>query len=225
MKLVYFNGRGLAEISRLLFAISGVEYEDFRYPLKIVDIKTWEMEREEFHKDKEEGKLELSMNKLPALHLNNGEVLCQSKSIERYLAKMFGMMGDNDLDAARIDSICECIRDFKDAYQKVRRLQGEEREKGMQEWFDSELGNRLSALERVLNNGSLFEDGATVYSVGSRLSLADVVIYAFLQQFFDEKEKAMEAARNCPHILSVVHNVANLENIKTWLETRPETPF
>tara|TARA_B100001540_G_scaffold185738_1_gene163766 strand:+ start:38 stop:715 length:678 start_codon:yes stop_codon:yes gene_type:complete len=225
MKLVYFNGRGLAEISRLLFAISGVEYEDFRYPLKIVDIKTWELEREEFDKDKEEGKLELSMNKLPALHLDNGEVLCQSKSIERYLAKMFSMMGDNDLDAARIDSICECIRDFKDAYQKVRRLQGEEREKGMQEWFDSELGNRLSALERVLNNGSLFEDGATVYSVGSRLSLADVVIYAFLKQFFDEKEKAMEAARNCPHILSVVHNVANLENIKTWLETRPETPF
>jgi len=28
MKLVYFNGRGMAETSRLLFAAGGVEYED-----------------------------------------------------------------------------------------------------------------------------------------------------------------------------------------------------
>ena len=35
MKLVYFNGRGLAEISRILLAIGEEDYEDFRYPLKI----------------------------------------------------------------------------------------------------------------------------------------------------------------------------------------------
>ena len=51
MKLVYFNGRGLAETSRLLFAISGQTYEDFRYPLKIIDMKTWNMERKEFDEE------------------------------------------------------------------------------------------------------------------------------------------------------------------------------
>ena len=40
MKLVYFNGRGMAETSRLLFAAGGVEYEDFRYPLEIIDMKS-----------------------------------------------------------------------------------------------------------------------------------------------------------------------------------------
>jgi len=225
MKLVYFNGRGLAETSRLLFAISGVEYDDFRYPLKVVDMKTWEMEREEFNNDKEEGKLVLSMNKLPALHLDNGEVLCQSKTIERYLAKQFGMMGDTDFEFARIDSVCECVRDFKDAYQKVRRLEGEEREKGMEEWFGTTLGERLGALEKVLNGGSVFEDGASSYSVGNRMSLADVVIYAFVTQFFDEKEKALAAAQNCPHILSIIEHVGNNERLQEWFKNRPETPF
>tara|TARA_B100000073_G_scaffold257447_1_gene217382 strand:+ start:3282 stop:3959 length:678 start_codon:yes stop_codon:yes gene_type:complete len=225
MKLVYFNGRGLAETSRLLFAIAGVEYEDFRYPLKVVDMKTWKMEREEFDKDKEEGKLEMSMNKLPALHLDNGEVLCQSKTIERYLGTMFGMMGDSDFEFARIDSVCECIRDFKDAYQKVRRLEGDEREKGMEEWFSTTLAERLGALEKVLNRGSLFEDGSSPYAVGSRMSLADVVIYAFVRQFFDEKEKAFNATENCPHIRSIIEHVENNERIKEWLANRPETPF
>ena len=37
MKLTYFNGRGLAETSRVLLAISGQPYEDFRYPLNVID--------------------------------------------------------------------------------------------------------------------------------------------------------------------------------------------
>ena len=31
MKLCYFNGRGLAETARIILAIKGEEYEDFRY--------------------------------------------------------------------------------------------------------------------------------------------------------------------------------------------------
>ena len=30
-KLMYFNGRGRAEASRYLFALAGVEYEDYRF--------------------------------------------------------------------------------------------------------------------------------------------------------------------------------------------------
>ena len=46
MKLTYFNGRGLAETSRILFAISGEDYEDFRYPLEIIDWETHNMKKE-----------------------------------------------------------------------------------------------------------------------------------------------------------------------------------
>ena len=57
MKLTYFNGRGLAETSRILLAISGEEYEDFRYPLEIIDLATHNMKKEEFEQDKKDGKL------------------------------------------------------------------------------------------------------------------------------------------------------------------------
>ena len=48
MKLVYFNGRGLAETSRILLAIAGAEYEDFRYPLEVRDWATHDFVKAEF---------------------------------------------------------------------------------------------------------------------------------------------------------------------------------
>ena len=86
MKLVYFNGRGLAEISRILLAIGEEDYEDFRYPLKIIDWSKHQMEKAEFDKDKTDGKLTGSLNKVPYLEVD-GTIIPQSKSIERYLAR------------------------------------------------------------------------------------------------------------------------------------------
>ena len=122
MKLVYFNGRGLAEISRMVLAIGGEEYEDVRYPLKIIDWSKHQMEKEEFEKDKADGKLARSLNKVPYLEVD-GVVVPQSKSIERFLAKKYNLMGTSDIEALRIDSLCECVRDFKDTYQSVRKAE------------------------------------------------------------------------------------------------------
>jgi len=67
LKLCYFNGRGLAETSRLILAVAGVDYEDYRYPLEVLDWATFNMVRDEFDKDKCEGKLDKSMGKVPFL--------------------------------------------------------------------------------------------------------------------------------------------------------------
>ena len=100
MKLVYFNIEGLAETSRLLFAIADVSYEDYRYPLEVIDMKTFTMKKNEFDKDKLDGKLVKSLNKLPYLEVDN-EIIPQSKAIERYLAKKFNMMGSNLIEEAK----------------------------------------------------------------------------------------------------------------------------
>ena len=57
MKLSYFNGRGLAETCRVILAVSKEEYEDFRYPLTILDWATHNMVKEEFDYDKKAGNL------------------------------------------------------------------------------------------------------------------------------------------------------------------------
>lgn len=216
MKLSYFNVRGLAETSRILLAVGGEEYEDFRYPLTVVDMATYQMTKDEFDKDKADGKLVGSMNKVPFLEVD-GVTIPQSKTIERFLARRFNMMGDNDLQSAQIDAICECVRDIKDMYQKVRGLPEDEKSVGMNKWFTETLIERLTLLENQLG-----EDG---YSVGGRQSLSDVVLYSFITQFFDNKEASYNATLATPRLRRIVDGVSQNEKVVAWLNNRPVTDF
>ena len=218
MKLVYFNARGLAETSRLLLAVNSVDYEDYRYPLKINDWATHDMVRKEFEQDKNDSKLLGSLNKLPFLEID-GQVIPQSKSVERFLSKKYNMFGDNDIDASRIDGICEYVRDFKDMYQSVRRLPKEEKENGMKKWFSETLPEKLESLEHILCKEH------EKFSVGTRLSLADIVLYSFITQFFDDKESIALTTSNCLKLKNIIKYVGDLDQIQQWLKNRPDTPF
>merc|ERR1712228_836862 len=106
-KLIYFNGRGAAERTRIMFAIKKVEYEDFRYEVTFAnpgDPTT--AERPEFERDKAAGKFTANLGELPILEVD-GVQIGQSKAIERYVAKAIGMMGSTALEEAQIDAICE----------------------------------------------------------------------------------------------------------------------
>ena len=217
MKLTYFNVRGLAETSRFLLALGGEEYEDFRYPLDVIDMSKHEMKKDEFDKDKADGKLVTSLNKVPFLEVD-GVTIPQSKSMERFLARRYNMMGSSDVEAAQIDAICESVRDFKDMYQKVRSLPEQERSDGMNEWFTKTLVERLTLLENQL----VGENG---FSVGSSMSLSDVVLFTFIKEFFDNKEASMNATLTSPKIRAVVERVSNNEKVLSWIESRPKTDF
>jgi glutathione S-transferase len=222
MKLTYFNGRGLAETSRVLFAIAGESYEDFRYPLTVLDWSIFKMIRDEFDNDKKEGKLWRSMDKLPFLEVD-GEVIFQSKTIERYLANKFQLMGSSPLEAAFIDTICETIRDFKDAYHKAHNAPAETKETEITKYFAETLPPLLLALNNIIKAKQ--EGPNDIFAVGNKISLADVVIFLFLTDFFDDKVSILRAYENCENLKTVVHNVGNLDSVKEWLFKRPQTPF
>ena len=219
MKLTYFNGRGLAETSRVLLAISGEQYEDFRYPITVLDWLSYKMIRYEFDEDKKEGKLWKSMDKLPFLEVN-GEVLFQSKAIERFLANRYNLLGSTALEAAYIDSICETIRDFKESYQKVRNSEVS-KETALHTYFTDTLPSLLISLNNIIKS----KQQTIEYVIGNKLSLADVIIFLFLTDFYDDKEKVLKAYEKLDSLKSIVNNVGNLDSIKNWLESRPETPF
>lgn len=215
MKLIYFNGRGLAETSRLILAYSKTSYEDFRYPIEVIDPINHVYKRELFEKDKSEGKFNISMGKLPILITEN-VTLCQSKSIERYLANINGLMGSNHEEAAKIDSICECVKDLKDHYINLKKSVDYSEE----EYFKSILPQKILELAKVINS-----KGPMQYSVGDKLSLADIVIFSFITDFFTNKEMAMKACSKSIKISSIVSGVGSIESIKEYLKTRPQTPF
>ena len=220
-KLLYFDGKGLAETSRMLFKIANVDFEDFRYPLEIIDLATFNMVRDEFDKDKKEGKLSLSMNKLPALEIVKSNIvttLFQSRAIERYLASEFDLMGETPLEKVMIDALCETIRDLKSDYQTFRKA--ENKEESFKKWFNEVLPEKLKLLEVILQEYS-FSDYP--FAVGSNLSLADIVIHNFVVDFFDNKEGIKNATKDCKKLLIIAENVSKHPEIIEWKETRPDT--
>ena len=78
------------------------------------------------------------------------------------------MMGSTDLESAEIDA-CEVIRDIKEAYQKVRKVEEDKKEDAVKEWFTETIVERLKLLDAVVDS--------ELYCVGNKLSLADVVLY------------------------------------------------
>jgi glutathione S-transferase len=191
------------------------------------------MVRKEFDADKASGKLWESMDKLPVLEVD-GQLICQSKSIERYLASRLGLMGTNALEAAKIDSLCECIRDFKDMYrdfkdfQKLRDVCAEDNELAKNKWFTETITEKLCAFNKLLALGIYQEKGKDdddVYSVGNRLSLADIVIYAFLVDFFDDKVAIKKSYASYRTLNAIVRTVGDIKGIQKWMAERPDTPF
>ncbi len=216
MKLIYFDAKGRVETTRILLAAADVNYEDFRYPIKINNWATYDFTRDEFDKDKAEGKLWKSMDQVPFLEVD-GKIIAQSKAIERYVANRYGFMGETLEEAAIIDSYCEFLNDFKAAYHKEKRK--ENREEAMEMWFNKTLVEKLEKFDKILSNNGMVEDG---FSVGDKLSLSDISIYSFLVEFFDNKEGVMKAYKNCTKLKNIVNNVTGNININNWLKNRPK---
>ena len=215
MKLTYFNGKGIAETSRILLSVADVDYQDFRYPLTINDWKTYNFTRDEFDKDKADGKLWKSMGKLPFLEVN-GKVISQSKAIERYIANRYNLMGNNLEDSAVIDSYCEWLRDFKTAYHSEKRKPN--KEEAMDNWFNKLLVDKLKSFENIISHKG---EDMSEYTVGNKLSLIDISIYTFLTEYFDNKEGILNAYKDCPKLKSIVNTVSENDKVKHWLKTRP----
>mgnify|MGYP006144115289 CR=1 FL=1 len=226
LKLNYFNGKGMCETSRLILVAVGKKFEDYRYPIKINDWATYDIERKEFDEDKASGKLVKSMGKVPFLNVGDG-VISQSKAIERYLARRFKIMGETFEEGALIDSYCEYIRDFKTAYQAVKRK--ENREESMKEWFGLTLPQKLVEFDKLIYENIDFQNMITPlprqFAVGNKLSLADIVIYSFLTDFFDDKESVRSACSNCNVLKAIVKDVGEIPQIKKWVENREDTAF
>ncbi len=215
LKLVYFNTKGIAEVSRIILVIAGVDFEDYRYP---IDIHDGEYKKHEFDTDKKSGLFEKSMGKLPYLEIkekNEIVVIPQSKAIERFLAKKCNYMGKTDLEEARIDSICECIRDIKDDYKKLSHYQKLRTDEEKDNYFTVQLKNDLLALVKLM-------DTEGPYAVGNHLSLVDICIYCLVTVTFDDhKELIYSIAGRIPKIRDIVIKVSNIRSVREWTKKYP----
>lgn len=176
MKLLYFDGRGVIELARIMMKVGGIPFEDHRFSIKIKDGGGFETP--EFAAAKAAGDLAANMDRAPLLIVGNTKI-GQSKAIERYVAHKCGLMGSNGEEAALIDCIAEHVRDIKEKWGKIRSIGGmgpsPEKDVAMKKWFEEgEFKEWLTKLEKSLPPQ---ETDDSTFAVGSALSYADMNIW------------------------------------------------
>ena len=234
--LTYFDGRGLAEVSRTLFATSGRfpwngGYEDVR------------LSRESFAKSRGSGDLARNLGRVPVLN-HDGFVLGQSAAIARYVARHVNMYGRNITESAEIDAMTEHVADIKTAYRKLFpygvELSEDVRERNAAIWFDTPAtpaleGRKERQLRWFLGNVERLLPGDG-YAVGGRPSLADAYWYNLLGEraeglgrkgegWFQDHERTKKVLMDFPKIRYVLETFRASPGMRAWLARRGPQEF
>jgi len=199
--LSYFNGRGLAEISRLLFAAAGVEYKDVRLG------EEWAAK-----------KGSTPWGQMPLLEVN-GKTFGQSGAIQRFIARAHGLYGANDLEALAIDGVVESLLDARKGFQDARGIKDEtEKKAAFTKYFATSFPEWAGKFTAALNHNN---EGKGWF-VGNKLSLADVCAYYTLVSVSDAQPDALAAF---PVLDAFTKRVAAVPGIAAWLVKRPVTAW
>jgi len=216
-KLSYFSGRGLAECARLVFAVAEEPFEDFRFK------DNWPEHKPRF-----------TFKKVPVLELDGKIQICQSRAIERFLAKTFDLYGSSDLEVAEIEQFTEQINDIRSAYMVAREKDNLAKELGKEaaagegfqdKYFSTRIHEEMALLESVQSKSSSKD-----YFVGSKLSLIDIQFFALcefglLSTFPKAKENFQKALDNAPTLHAIYKRVGALPQIVAHIAKRPPSEF
>nr|QUF59396.1 glutathione S-transferase GSTS1/2-2 [Brachionus angularis] len=201
-KLNYFNLRGRAELSRLIFAAAGQKYEDVR-----IEGAQWP-----------QLKKNTPFGNLPYLEINdNGKVtvLSQSVTIARYLARKFNLAGKGDEEQAIVEMYGDQVTDLLNEYIKIsfERDQAKKTELN-KKFFEETIPNNLRLFDsRIGSTGS-------GYIAASGLTWADLHLFNIIESLAEKNEKILSGFSN---IKALDQKIRANPNISSWLSKRPKT--
>jgi glutathione S-transferase len=201
-KLYYFNGRGLAEPSRLIFAIAGQKYEDIRY----------ELDQWPEHKD------EMPTGQIPVLEFN-GTKLPQFGSIARFLAQQFQLAGKDNFEQAQVDAAADTVSDVIKAFISIRQEKDEIKKQELTKQFHVEALPKYLAQLEIL--GKLYGDGGPFF-VGNNLTWADLLFYEMGDKLLEFDESILDSY---PWLKQNRAEVEKQPKIAEYLKNRPKTAF
>jgi glutathione S-transferase len=201
-KLSYFNGRGWAETSRLIFAAAGQKFEDVRYE----------------HEHWPEHKAEMPLGQMPVLEID-GTKLPQSMAIARFLANQFHLAGKNNLEHAKADAVVDTIKDLITKMMPVRMEKDETKKKELtQKFLEEELPKHLQNLEVL---GKLYGNGGHFF-VGGHLTWADLMFYDLTDTLDTFGGNSLN---NHTWLKQNREEVGKQPKIAEYVKNRPKTPF
>jgi len=194
--LIYFNGRGRAELARLLLAEAGIEWTDKR------------VAGPEFGALKDT----LPYGQVPILEVN-GEVIGQSIAISRYIARRYGFYGSTPEEGAKADMLVDGVSDLGNAFYIAT-----DEEKKAKFWNEA-FPKWAKYTERILTkNNEVTKSG---FFVGKELTYADVFIFQILDGFVLPANAT--ALDSFPLLKAHYQQIKERPKIAEWLKKRPVT--
>ncbi|GMT21606.1 hypothetical protein PFISCL1PPCAC_12903 [Pristionchus fissidentatus] len=205
-KLIYFDVRGLAEVSRFLFYLSSTPFQDY----EVSDAEWLTLQ----------GKT--PYGKLPILEVD-GKTLAQSFAIARYLAREFGFAGNSPFECALVDALGDQFKDYWGELFPYFATCAGIKEFGNSNILRREVGEPardkfFTMLERVAK-----ENGSNGHLVGDSLTWIDLTIADHITTLNNFSDGFVDD--RFPAVLAVREKVMNDPRLTEYLAKRPKRYF
>jgi glutathione S-transferase len=212
--LIYFAGRGRAELIRLVLAEAGVDYAEHHVgrgtppasgrPTDLAQLKAAGV---------------LPFGAVPVWEEPDGLRLAQSAAIANHLARRHGLRGATPLEEARCDELLGCVDDVRLEFRKIQVAAPAERAAVRDEILSTVLPRWLGDLERRLRPSL----EATGFAVGRSLTVADLALWYLLELVQDNGLGA--ALEACPALRAFAGRIASRPHIAAYLSSARRPAF
>jgi glutathione S-transferase len=201
MKLIYGNMRALCEAPQMM-----LHYADIPYEYKMV----WDY----YGSSWAEVKKDIIFNRLPILIINEDKYIWQSNTIIRYLSNLTKTKPSDEFQLAYCDAIFESTHEmFSPLNPTINMTFGEKYNSNKKKLLEDILPNSLKNFEKLLQNSS------GNFFIGNVPYYCDFNAYHHFSMCLILDKNIFS---NLPNINKFINNFEELNNIKKYLDIRPE---
>ena len=201
MKLIYGNMRALCEAPQMM-----LHYADIPYEYKMV----WDY----YGSSWAEVKKDIIFNRLPILIINEDKYIWQSNTIIRYLSNLTKTKPSDEFQLAYCDAIFESTHEmFSPLNPTINMTFGVKYNSNKKKLLEDILPNSLKNFEKLLQNSS------GNFFIGNVPYYCDFNAYHHFSMCLILDKNIFS---NLPNINKFINNFEELNNIKKYLDIRPE---
>ena len=186
---------------RLIFAQAGVEYEDIRFTKE-----QWA-----------EFKPKTPYGVMPVIDID-GQLLGGSLPIARYLAKQYGLAGEDDIARLILEGAEDTICDFKGKLTAMFFEKDEEKKAALKkELGETHIPRYFGALEKLAAANT-----SNGWFHGPKVSYVDFFFHQILSYL---QSYAPNVLDDFPALKKLNKSVVELTKVAKWIKERPDTPY
>ena len=201
LKLIYGNMRALCEAPQMM-----LHYADIPYEYKMV----WD----HYGSSWAEVKKDIIFNRLPILIINEDKYIWQSNTIIRYLSNLTKTKPSDEFELAYCDAVFESTHEmFSPLNPTINMTFGEKYNSNKKKLLEDILPNSLKNFEKLLQNSS------GNFFIGNVPYYCDFNAYHHFSMCLILDKNIFS---NLPNINKFINNFEELNNIKKYLDIRPE---